>query len=127
MTAALAATGCSNVAFEHRPLELARQQSEKAALTETTFQEAESLIAQQRWSEALGRLAPLEKVFAEAGDRTKAANVVFWMAFCTEKQGRAPQAADLYGRLGREYPQTPAARLAAERLSRISSEKKSGP
>jgi TolA-binding protein len=118
---ALAVGGC---AAEYAPQrgkpETHKQQADKsrqAAVAEGALAEAETLIAQQRYTEAFGQLKPLAAPFEAAGDAKRAAKVMFWMAYCHEKQGQATEAADLYERVAKRYPETPATRQAAERLA----------
>ena len=124
--AALAAAGCAlsqpSLAREDPGLHEARAEAaRKAAIAEADFDEAMVLVADQRYAEAARRLSPLAAVFDAAEDRPRAARVTFWRAYCQEKQGRQAEAAALYERITRTYPQTPAARLAAERLARLQS------
>ncbi len=44
---------------------------------------------------------------------------MFWLGYCYEKLQQTKDAAILYKRLVGKYSQTPAARQAAERLSRL--------
>jgi hypothetical protein len=121
---ALATGGCANAyrlspQAGGLPSEARAAAITKAAVAETELQEAEGLIVQQRYGEGLRRLAPLAAIFEASGDTAKAARVVFWTAYCHEKEGRTAEAASLYESVTRRYPPTPAARLAAYRLARL--------
>lgn len=121
LVASVAATvsmaGCSALS----PLEYHKVHAPGAApetrLEQATFQQAQALIAEQRYEEALRRLAPLAPAMEKAEDWNRAAAVFFWMAYCHEKQGRLPQAIDLYRHVTAIYSATPAARQAGERLA----------
>jgi len=90
-----------------------------AAVAEGALDEAMMLVAEQRYTEALKKLASLAATFEAAEDRPRAARVTFWMAYCHEKQGRQPEAIAMYERVQRSYPQTPASRLAAARVANL--------
>jgi len=121
---ALAAGGCA-MTYKQSPqpgerLSEARSAAiTRAAVAETELQEAEGLIAQQRYGEAMRKLAPLAAIFEAAQDTGKAARAVFWTAYCHEKEGRTADAAALYESVTRRYGGTPAARLAGDRLGRL--------
>ena len=78
-----------------------------------------ALVAQLRYDEAADRLSPLVETFDAAGDPARAAEAMFWLAYCQEKRGRTDPAASLYQNVIRSFPGTPAARQAADRLSRL--------
>ncbi|MBM4019026.1 MAG: hypothetical protein FJ288_11980 [Planctomycetes bacterium] len=123
---AVAALGCAKTAPVPAPqdgrLHEARSAAARdAAVAEATLDDALVLVAEQRYAEALKKLSPLAAAFEAADDRARAARVTFWMAYCQEKSGKQAEAVALYERVGRAYPQTPAARLASERLSRLRS------
>jgi TolA-binding protein len=123
-TVALAAAGCSmssrGTAQEDARVHEARAAAaQEAAIAEEAFDEAMMLVAEQRYTEALKRLSPLTATFEAAEDRTRAARVTFWMAYCQEKLGRHAEAITLYERVKRTYPQTPACRLAAARIANL--------
>jgi TolA-binding protein len=120
----VAAVGCAESARpplpeETRLPETRAAAARNAAAAEATLDEAMMLIAEQQYAEALKRLPPLVATFEAAEDRNRAARTMFWMAYCQEKSGKQAEAIVLYGRVARAYPQTPAARLAAERLARL--------
>jgi TolA-binding protein len=85
------------------------------------FDQAVALVAQLRYDEAADKLSPLPEAFDAAGDPARAAEALFWLGYCHEKQGRTDRAASLYQNVIRSFPATPAARQAADRLSRLSS------
>ncbi|KKL03934.1 hypothetical protein LCGC14_2621180, partial [marine sediment metagenome] len=49
----------------------------------------------------------------------RAAEAMFWLAYCSEKQDQKAKAARLYKELVRKYPGAPASRNASGRLSRL--------
>jgi TolA-binding protein len=120
----VAAVGCAESARPPLPEETRLPETRaaagrNAAVAEETFDEAMMLIAEQQYTEALRKLPPLVAAFEAAADRNRAARTTFWMAYCQEKSGKPAEATVLYERVTRAYPQTPAARLAAERLARL--------
>ena len=120
----VAAVGCAESPRpplpEKTPLPETRAAAARdAAAAEATLDEAMMLIAEQQYAEALKKLPPVVAAFEAAEDRNRAARTTFWMAYCQEKSGKQAEAIVLYGRVARAYPQTPAARLAAERLARL--------
>ena len=54
-----------------------------------------------------------------AGDKDRSAECLFWIGFCQEKQGRSAEARAQYDKVIRDYPGTPAARMAAERMGSL--------
>jgi len=50
-----------------------------------------------------------------AGDKDRSAECLFWIGFCQEKQGRSAEARVQYDKVIRDYPGTPAGRMAAVR------------
>lgn len=83
------------------------------------FNAAVALVAEQRYQEAAANFNGIFQAFEAGGDEDGAAESMFWIGFCQEKQQRGDQARDLYKRLISKYPETPAARQAAERLARL--------
>ena len=79
--------------------------------------EAVALAADGRYDDAAERFASLIDEFRAAGDRAHLAEATFWLGFCREKQGRTDDARRLYLDVERSWPDEPAARPAAERLS----------
>jgi hypothetical protein len=120
----VAAVGCAESARPPLPEETRLPETRSAAArdaaaAEATLDETMMLIAEQQYADALKRLPPLVAAFEAAEDRNRAARTTFWMAYCQEKSGKQAEAIVLYGRVARAYPQTPAARLASERLARL--------
>lgn len=119
LVAALAlAAGCAERAIYDAHLLQART---ALADAHKDLDEAIALVAQLRYDEAADRLSPLVETFDAADDPARAAEAMFWLAYCHEKQGRTDRAATLYESVIRSYPGTPAARQAADRLSRLGS------
>ena len=84
------------------------------------FNEAVALTESLRYEAAAGKFRQVFDSFSIAGDRQRAAESLFWLGFCREKQQRVAEAKAIYTRLTEEYSGTRAADEAAERLSRIS-------
>lgn len=99
----------------HRSVRLSKQR-------EAALAKAVELVTELKYAEAAEKLAPLVKGFDAIGNLTRAAEAMFWTAYCHEKLDRRTQADDLYRLVVRKYPQTPASRQAAERLSRLEPE-----
>lgn len=81
------------------------------------FEEAVALAANLRYERAAAAFERLLPRLEAAGDDRRAAEALFWLAFCREKQGRADQAEELYRRLIRGHPRSPAAGEARRRLA----------
>jgi TolA-binding protein len=86
---------------------------------EADYDAALALIAKQHFNEAGLKLLGLSDRFERAEDTGRAAQSMFWLAYCYEKLERTGEATELYGRVTQRYPDTPAARQAAERLARL--------
>jgi hypothetical protein len=69
-----------------------------------------------RYTQAEMLLIPLPGVFVAGGDRVRAAESIFWLGYCCEQLGRTGQAEIRYLEVLRDFPQTPAARMARVRL-----------
>jgi hypothetical protein len=69
-----------------------------------------------RYTQAEMLLIPLPGVFVAGGDRVRAAESVFWLGYCCEQLGRTDQAEVRYLDVLRDFPRTPAARMARVRL-----------
>jgi TolA-binding protein len=121
---ALLPAGCGSAAREQ---ELhARPAARGLPQAEADYDAALALIARQRFNEAGLKLIGLDERFERAGDTGRAAQSMFWLAYCYEKLDRTAEAAELYGRVTQRYPDTPAARQAAERLARLPGGKAAG-
>jgi TolA-binding protein len=92
------------------------------AEAEKEFKEARRLLAEMKYAEAERRLVPLARRYDSIGRPARAAEAMFWSAYCNERQGLTPDARALYLRVINDYPQTPAARQAAGRLTRLPAE-----
>ncbi len=86
---------------------------------EADFDQAIELVTELKYKEAAVKLGPLMGVFAEAGSPARAAESVFWLAYCREKLGDPNEARKLYELVARKYPATPASRQAIARLGRL--------
>lgn len=111
------AAGCAEMSMHNAALLRTRTLREEA---QKNFDQALALVAQLCYDEAADRLSPLVETFDAAGDPARAAEAMFWLAYCHEKQGRTDRAASLYQNVIRSFPATPAARQAADRLTRLS-------
>ena len=85
-----------------------------------TFNEAVSMVESQRYEEAAGKFRQVFDRFAASADhRQRAAESLFWIGFCREKQRRLDEARAIYLRLAEEYAGTRAAEEANKRRLRI--------
>ncbi len=85
-----------------------------------TFNEAVAMVESQRYEEAAGKFRRVFDRFAASSDyRQRAAESLFWIGFCREKQRRLDEAKVIYVRLANEYVGTRAAGEGAKRLSRL--------
>ena len=80
------------------------------------------LVAELRYQEAAGLLHGLVPRLEGGDDRPAAGEGNFWLGYCHEKLEQTPQAAERYRRVLRNYGDTPAARMARQRLSDLPSE-----
>ena len=80
------------------------------------LRKAVTLIADLRYRDAEFRLVGLSEQLRAKGDGDRAAEALFWHAYCREKRGQTDQAADLYTRVTQTHAQSPASRNAAARL-----------
>ncbi|MDK1032457.1 MAG: tetratricopeptide repeat protein, partial [Planctomycetia bacterium] len=88
------------------------------------FDEAVALTAELRYDEAAEKFSSLVKVFEASGRRSRAAEAMFWQAYCHEKRGDAARARKLYRLVVSRYAETAASRQASARLSRMGAEPK---
>ena len=99
------------------------EQPRQAALVEADntddFEEGISLVSQLKYAEAERKFFNVLEWYEAAGDRPRTAETKFWLAFCYEKQGRIPEAEELYNHILKKHGKTPAARQAAERMGRL--------
>jgi tetratricopeptide (TPR) repeat protein len=84
-----------------------------------TFDEGVALASQLRYADAAEKFSRVLGRFSAVGDRTRAAETMFWLGFCHEKQGRVDQAKGFYNRLMDLYADTAAARQASKRMVRL--------
>jgi len=116
LPAALAVAGC-----QARLSPEALQSRAASAQNEKAFDEAMGLAMQLKYQEAPDRFEAVFPRLHAAGDTAGAAEAMFWIGFCYEKQGRKAQAAEWYKRVVRAYLWEPAASEAAKRLTRLPS------
>jgi TolA-binding protein len=85
------------------------------------FDEAMELVTQLKYQEASDRFTGVFPRLHATGDTAGAAEAMFWVGYCHEKQGQKTQAANWYKRVVRAYLWEPAASEAYKRLTRLSS------
>ncbi len=83
------------------------------------FDEAVVLVSELKYPDAEIKFRRSLVWFQAAGDKDRSAECLFWIGFCQEKQGRTAEARGQYEKLVRDYPGTPAGRIAAERMGRL--------
>ncbi|MCD4825863.1 MAG: tetratricopeptide repeat protein, partial [Phycisphaerae bacterium] len=83
------------------------------------FDAAVELATQLRYPEAERKFRPLLERFVAADNVHYASETLFWLGYCSEKQGRLDAAEQFYNRVIAEYPQTPAADQAQRRLEEL--------
>jgi tetratricopeptide (TPR) repeat protein len=83
------------------------------------FDEGVTLVSQLRYAEAQQRFQRVLRWYQAFGDAPMAAETIFWLGFCNEKQGRTAQAWEYYDRLLKQYPTAPAAAQAARRRAAL--------
>ncbi len=89
--------------------------------------EAIALAANSEYEAAAARLQQALPRFEAAGDDRRAAESMFWLAFCREKQGQTYQARSLYKRVAEKYPRQAAAGKARQRLQALPAAVKPAP
>jgi len=82
----------------------------------TLFHEAVALVYQFRYHEAQRKFTAVLSQLRRVGDDQRAAETLFWLGYCAEKQLAASQARRYYEQVVAEYPNARAASLAQERL-----------
>jgi hypothetical protein len=80
------------------------------------LEQATAEVLALRYTQAEMLLIPLPGAFVAGGDRVRAADSIFWLGYCCEQLGRTDQAEMRYLDVLREFPRTPAARMARVRL-----------
>lgn len=93
-----------------------------ARLESKAIDDGVALVGERRYAEAEIQFRRAVAWFEAEGDRDHAAECLFWIGFCQEKQGRAVEARGQYDKLIHDYPGTAAARQAAERMGRLPAE-----
>jgi TolA-binding protein len=83
------------------------------------FDEGVTLVSQLRYAEAQQRFQRVLRWYQALGDPAMAAETMFWLGFCNEKQGRTAQAWEYYDRLLKQYPSAPAAAQATRRRAAL--------
>lgn len=96
--------------------------AERTRKAEAGFRVAMLLVADLKCSEAVRELLPLIREFEAIGNRPRAAEAAFWTGYCHEKLDEPGKARAFYDMAVKQYPDTPAARQAADRMARIGPE-----
>ena len=86
------------------------------------FDEAIALTVNFEYEAAAARFQQVLPRFEAAGDARRAAESMFWLAFCRERQGRTAQARGLYDRVVKKYPRQQVAETAQQRLEGLPAE-----
>jgi len=86
---------------------------------ERAFNQAVAMAAQRNYSPAAQTFADLAERFDSAANHRRAAECLFWQAYCLEKQDKTYEAARLYQRVMDNYPSLPPAAMAARRLANL--------
>ena len=76
-------------------------------------------MAQLRYAQATEKLEEMFGRLHAAGDEARAAEAMFWIAYCYEKQRLSGPARRWYKRVLAVYPRSRAARQAAQRVGRL--------
>jgi len=79
------------------------------------------LAGKLKYAEAEAMLTRLLRIFEAARDDRRAAEVMFWLGYCNEKQNRRRAAESFYDRVVKRYPKASAAREAIRRLTMLRS------
>jgi len=126
LTAAAALGGCA--AMDSPTARMARRLPTRATQGDVAcFDEAIALAVNADYAGAAGKLQQVLPRFEAAGDDRRAAESMFWLAFCREKQGRTDVARGLYGRVTKQYPRQAAAGKARQRLEALPAEQEPAP
>jgi tetratricopeptide (TPR) repeat protein len=83
------------------------------------FDEAVAEIARLEYAAAADKLTRALPAYERMGDRARAAETLFWLGYCHEKEQLTEEARRCYGRLVAEYPGSRAAEQARLRLGRM--------
>jgi TolA-binding protein len=120
LLAVLGATGGCGVSqfadrlFRGKP---ERQSARYSSQVLRDLDEAVALTRRLQYADAEAKLSQLLPIFETAEDHERAAQVTFWLGYCSEKQGRRGEAEKLYDRVLSTYPDSRAAPQAAKRLA----------
>jgi len=122
LACALALGGCSSISgmlgVQHQPKPAAAQAKPEQA---AALEQAVALVTELRYDEAIEKLRFLLPALQASGDTQRTAEAMFWIGFCHERQSRFDQATVWYRRTVNDYPDTPAAEQARQRLPRLES------
>lgn len=90
-------------------------------MDEAAFNEAVAVTAKANYAIAADEFRRLGRLFETAGEFRRAAECLFWLGYCYEKQHLPNDAEVFYRMILLKYPQTHASKEAAKRLERITS------
>ncbi len=90
-----------------------------AVQTSAEFDEAVTLITDAKYAEAEVKLNRLLPLYKRSGDGRRTAETLYWLGFCSEKQGRIGTAIQLYQEVIKDYPDTPACPHATRHLEAL--------
>lgn len=88
-------------------------------VAEAEFGKAQNLLGERQYREAGLKFLELAEEFRRLEDGLRAAEAVFWVGYCCEKQESWDDARRFYETVMREHVGTAAARQAEERLKRL--------
>ena len=115
LTAAAALTGC-NAKGEYSRDELPPRATQRDV---ATLEEAVALAMNFEYAIATGKLLQVAPRFEAAGDKRRAADSLFWLGFCHQKQGKSAEARQVYTTVVQKYPREQAAGKAREYLETL--------
>ena len=84
-----------------------------------TLEEAVALAMNFEYAIATGKLLQVAPRFEAAGDKRRAADSLFWLGFCHQKQGKSAEARQVYTTVVQKYPREQAAGKAREYLETL--------
>ena len=90
-----------------------------AAQAVKVFNQALGLVTDLRYQEAGVKVQSVVDPLDEAGDHRRAAEAVFWLAYCREKMRYLDSASKLYKRLIEKFPDSAAAARGKDRLGAL--------
>ena len=89
-----------------------------AMVSKAGFTQALSLIAASKYAEAERSMQALLTPSRRGGSKNQAAEILFWVGYCLEKQGKLTQAEVYYRKVLKQYPSSKAAGQAKLRTNK---------